>query len=286
MSVLALTILILSAFMHASWNFLAKQSKGGNLFVWFYIVISSVILTPIAIIIIIQEGMVIDGTGAVIIGGSILLHIIYALSLQYGYKIGDLSLVYPIARGTGPFIVAISAIFLYGETITWKSGSGILLIMVSIFILSGGLKIFTRPDTTVSILFGIFIGVTIASYTLVDKAAVSVADLSPIIYFYLVVLGQAIVLAPVMLRQGRKIGKEWKRTWKYAVSVGVLSPTAYILVLSVMTFTPVSYVAPVREFSILIGTVMGSKLLLEKAGKERIIGAILMIFGVTLIAIS
>src|SRR5699024_11685189 len=69
-----------------------------------------------------------------------------------------------------------------------------LLIMVSIFILSGGLKIFTRPDTTVSILFGIFIGVTIASYTLVDKAAVSVADLSPIIYFYLVVLGQAIVL--------------------------------------------------------------------------------------------
>src|SRR5699024_6066290 len=84
-------------------------------------------------------------------------HIIYALSLQYGYKIGDLSLVYPIARGTGPFIVAISAIFLYGETITWKSGSGILLIMVSIFILSGGMKIFTSPDTTVSILFGVFL---------------------------------------------------------------------------------------------------------------------------------
>src|SRR5699024_3784733 len=117
------------------------------------------------------------------------------------------------------------------------------------------------------------------------KAAVSVVDLSPIIYFYLVVLGQAIVLAPVTLRQGRKIGEEWKRTWKYAVSVGVLSPTAYILVLTVMTFNPVSYVAPVREFSVFIGTVMGSKLLLEKAGKERIIGAILMICGVTLIAI-
>src|SRR5699024_11241558 len=107
-----------------------------------------------------------------------------------------------------------------------------------------------------------------------------------IIYFYLVVLGQAIVLAPVMLRQGRKIGEEWKRTWKYAVSVGVLSPTAYILVLTVMTFTPVSYVATVREFSILIGAVMGSNLLLEKAGKERIIGALLIILGVTLIAIS
>src|SRR5699024_11950822 len=109
----------------------------------------------------------------------------------------------------------------------------ILLIMVSIFILSGGLKILTRPDTTVSILFGIFIGVTIASYTLVDKAAVSVADLSPIIYFYLVVLGQAIVLAPLMLRQGRKIGEEWIRTWKYAVSMGVLMTTDYILVLTV-----------------------------------------------------
>src|SRR5699024_11260116 len=113
----------------------------------FYIVISSVILTPIAIIIIIQEGLIIDGAGVAIVGGSILLHIIYALSLQYGYKIGDLSLVYPIVRGTGPFIVAISAIFLYGETITCKSGSGILLIMVSIFISSCGLKVFTLPDS-------------------------------------------------------------------------------------------------------------------------------------------
>src|SRR5699024_9181006 len=147
-----------------------------------------------------------------------------------------------------PFIVATSAIFLYCETITWKSGSGILLIMESIFILSGGLKIFTRPDIPVSILFGIFIRVIIACNTLLDKYAVSLADISLIIYFYLVVLGQAIVLASVMLRQGRKIGEEWKRTWKYAVSVGVLSPAAYILVLTVMTFTPVSYVAPVREF--------------------------------------
>src|SRR5699024_12783810 len=101
----------------------------------------------------------------------------------------------------------------------------ILLIMVSIFILSGGLKIFTRPDTTVSILFGIFIGVTIASYTLVDKAAVSVADLSPIIYFYLVVLGQAIVLALVMLRKGRNSGQEGTRTEQYAVREAVISRT-------------------------------------------------------------
>src|SRR5699024_9329733 len=147
-------------------------------------------------------------------------------------------------------------------------------------------KIFTRPDTTVSIIFGIFIGVTIGSYTLVDKATVSVEDLTPIIYFYLDVLRQANELEKMMLDQRRKIGEECKRTWTYAVSVGVLSPAAYILVLTVMTFTPVSYVAPVREFSILIGTVMGSKLLLEKAGKERIIGALLMILGVTLIAIS
>src|SRR5699024_3925814 len=152
-----------------------------------------------------------------------------------------------IARGTGPFIVAIIAIFLYGETITWKSGSGILLIMKSIFIISSGMKIFTRHDTKDSIIICIFAGFNIVNFHLVDKAAVSVADLSPIIYFYLVVHGQAIVLAPVMLRQGRKIGEEWKRTWKYAVSVGVLSPAAYILVLTVMTFTPVSYVAPVRE---------------------------------------
>src|SRR5690625_1283518 len=170
--------------MHATWNFLAKQSQGGNLFVWLYMLVASIFLTPVALWVIYHQGLHLGWLEISIIIGSILLHIVYSISLQYGYKIGDLSLVYPTARGTGPFIVAVSAIFIYGETLTWWTFSGILLIVSSIFILGGGLKNVKNPDTKIPLLYGVYVGAIIASYTLVDKGAVSVANLSPIVYYY------------------------------------------------------------------------------------------------------
>src|SRR5699024_5045989 len=122
------------------------------------------------------------------------------------------------------------------------------------------------------------------SYTLVDKGAVSVANLSPIVYYYVVTIGQLLFLTPFILPHRAHIRKEWERNRQYVIGVGILNPLAYISVLTVMTFVPVSYVAPVREISILIGTIMGTKLLSEKAGIERSIGALLMVLGVVIIA--
>ena len=286
MSLLALVILIVSACMHATWNFLAKQSNGGNIFVWLYSLVSTVFLTPAAVFMFYLDGFNLGWLEIGLIVGSVLLHIVYSVSLQYGYRIGDLSLVYPVARGTGPFIVAVSAIFIYGETLTWLSGSGILLIVVSIFILSGGLNVLSRPNTKITVFYGMYVGLVIASYTLVDKGAMSASNLSPIIYFYAVTAGQFLMLTPVIWRKRHQIRKEWQTSRKFALGVGILNPFAYILVLAVMSFTPVSHVAPVREMSILFGTIMGIVLLREQAGRERIIGAVLMVVGVALIALS
>lgn len=286
MSFLALAILFISACMHATWNYLAKQSQGGNLFVAFYMLISFLWVTPVALWSISAEGFTLTWPAVGFIVGSILLHVVYSLSLQYGYKIGDLSLLYPVARGTGPFVVAFLAMFIYGESLTWLSGTGILLIVVSIFILSGGLRIFNQTGIKVTVLYGMYVGLIIAGYTLVDKGAVTVAAMSPVVFYYFVLIGQFCVLLPYVWRWKKAAKTEWRKNKYHIIGVGVLNPLAYMLVLLVMTFIPVSHVAPVREMSILIGTVMGTKLLSESTSLARPIGAGLMLLGVVLVAIS
>src|SRR5699024_3683138 len=106
---------------------------------------------------------------AAFILGSALIHIAYALTLQKGYKIGDLSLVYPVARGTGPMIVAIAVIFIFNERLSTLGTLGVILIIGSIFIITGGLQAVRKAKTLVPILYGPLIGLFISGYTLLDK---------------------------------------------------------------------------------------------------------------------
>ena len=286
MSLLALSLIIVSAFMHATWNYFAKQSGGGFLFVWLYMAISVVVYAPVALGVFILQESNISWIGATFILGSTFIHLIYSLTLQKGYKIGDFSLVYPIARGSGPLIVAACAFFLYDEKLTIISVIGICLIVVGIFILTGGIEAFRRLDTMLPLLYGMFIGFLIASYTLLDKGAVSIVFLSPILLNYGSNLGQFLLLTPFAVKNRKKIREEWKSNRLPIIAVGVLNPLAYILVLITMVFTPVSYVAPVRELSILIGTFMGTRLLKEGSGTHRLIAATFMFVGVFAIAIN
>src|SRR5699024_10089119 len=239
-----LMILILSAFMHATWNLLSKKSKGGTVFVWFYLGISIIFMTPFLFL---MQDFTLNIFGWLIILASVLTHAIYSISLQYAYKIGDMGLIYPTARGTGPFIVMIFAVVFYNESITLFSGMGILLVILSIFILNDGFANIKTKKSKTPLFFGVFIGLIIAIYTLIDKAAVSYILISPFVYFYFMMVGQFIFISLFIINRSNQFLSELKNTCKYAIGVGVLNPLAYILVLFVMTFTQVSYVAPVRE---------------------------------------
>ena len=94
------------------------------------------------------------------------------------------------------------------------------------------------------------------------------------------------MLTPYAWIHRKHIRQEWKAAYKQAIGVGILNPFAYILILTVMTVFPVSHVAPLREISILIGTMMGTKLLAEKADLQRPVGAGLMVVGVVFIMLS
>ena len=272
--------------MHATWNYLAKRSKGGTAFVWLYTAVSAIIYAPFVTFVLIYQEINIGWIGIGMIAGSAVIHLIYSLTLQKGYSIGDFSLIYPIARGTGPMLVAISAIFLYDERLTPLGITGIALIVLSVFIITGGLHIFTQSNAIIPLAYGALVGVMIAGYTLLDKGAVDVFLVPPLLLNYGSIIGQLLLLSPIAKRNWKAVRSDWKQHRKEAIGVGILNPLAYILILTTMVFTPVSHVAPVRELSILFGAIMGTVLLSEGFGKRRIIAAGIMVVGIIAVALS
>lgn len=286
MTVLALGLVLGSAVLHATWNLAAKRSGGGLGFIWLFTVLSVVIYAPVALVaaIIIRPTLGWLELGFVL--GTALLHLAYFASLQRGYQLGDLSLVYPLARGTGPVLSTTAAILLFGERPGPVAITGAVLIAVSVFVLasSGGIRSVATVRTAVG--YGLLTGALIASYTLWDKYAVSTVMIAPLIYDWLNSVTRSLLLTPFAVRSWPDIRRDWQRSWRSVLVVAVLSPLAYIMVLTALVFTPVSYVAPAREISILFGTIMGARLLAEGDPRRRVLAASGMVAGVIALAIG
>lgn len=283
-SALGLGLVMTAAVAHALWNFLLKRAGQGTPFLWVISVVGAVVYAPIALALVMWERPQVTGMGFLIMGLSSLIHVTYLMTLQHGFRVGDFSLVYPIARGTGPVLTAIFAVLLLGERPTLLAAIGIGLVAVGTVTLSGvGGR---RPgekgagSTRVAVGFGLLTGLLIASYTLVDKYAVSVVLVPPLLLEWFSNASRALVLTPTAVKQWPQVQTAWKKYRLEAMGIGILSPLAYLLVLIAMTFTPVSYVAPAREMSILIGALIGSKVLAEGAAFRRVAGAAAIVAGV------
>lgn len=271
--------------MHATWNYLAKKSKGGFVFVGLYLGMSTIIYAPIVIGWIMIKSYSFDWIDIVFIAGTAIIHVAYSLTLQLGYKVGDLSVVYPVARGIAPMLVAIFAILIYKEEPTSVTIIGIIFITISIIMFAGGINFKKSKRTWIGLIYGIMIGLIITTYTLFDKGAVSIFLVPPLLLQYGGTVGQLILLLPFLFRRRQEVVEEWQTHRREIIGVGILNPLAYILVLTVMVITPVSHVAPLREMSILIGVLMGVYFLSESFGKQRMIAAIFMVLGIVAIAI-
>jgi len=134
--------------------------------------------------------------------------------------------------------------------------------------------------------YALVTGTFIAAYTLWDKQAVSRFAVAPLLLDWGANLGRSLLLTPFALRHWSSARKEWRTHRFEAVGVALLVPLSYILVLTALQFTPVSYVAPAREISILVGTVMGTRLLAEGDVGRRLIAAGAMVLGVVALAVG
>jgi drug/metabolite transporter (DMT)-like permease len=285
MTAFALTLVLSAAFIHASWNFLAKRAGGGAAFVWLFAALSTILYAPLAVFIYVWQK---PSLGLIQIGfmaGSALIHVGYFLLLQRGYRIGDLSLVYPLARGTGPTLSTLAAIIFLGESPSAIAFAGAFLVAGGVFLLTSGSGALGGSRRR-AITYGLSTGLLIACYTLWDKHAVSALLIPPLLQDYCTNLGRVIVLGPVAMRKWGEVQDEWRvHRWE-AIGVGALAPLSYIMVLTAMITAPVSYVAPAREVSILIGAVMGSRLLAEGDAGRRLPAAAAIVLGVIFLAVG
>jgi drug/metabolite transporter (DMT)-like permease len=282
----ALTLILAAAVTHATWNFLNKRASGHATFTWLVAVLSALLYAPATITIIEVWEIQITFVTIGLMAGSAALHTGYFVLLNQGYRAGDLSLVYPLARGTGPLLSSLAAIAFLGERPSAIALAGALLIIGGAVILSTNVSQLRQTGARDAVLYALITGLFIAAYTLWDKQAVSHFAIAPLVLDWGANVGRALLLTPLAIKYSDQTVTEWREHKYEAIACAVLIPFAYILVLTAMQFTPVSYVAPAREISILIGTAMGARLLGEGDVQRRLAGACAMVLGVVGLAIG
>ena len=281
MNNVALGFVGLAAVLHAVWNIAAKRFTGdAALFVWVYMTASALLCLPVAWVL----G---DWTPswALVLGPLVtaILHIAYSITLQIGYARADLNVVYPVARGTGPLITVIVAVAVLGERPGVLPLLGGIVILIGIVVVTG----FRRGQsgsTRTGVLFGTATGAAIAAYTLWDHFSVVTLHLAPITYFALAVSMQSLLLTPKALGKGTEIRQLLRTYWREVSLVAALSPAAYSLVLIAMKTLPLSVVAPARESSIVIGSLLAWWLFHEANPVRRLAGSAVVLGGIVLIA--
>ena len=287
MTAFALGLVLAAATFHATWNLLAKRAgDGGAVFVWLFGFLAMLIYAPLAVVVVLLERPYFGPEALVFMFGSGVLHLGYFVFLQRGYAIGDLSLVYPLARGTGPLLATAAAIILLGERPGTVALLGIALITIGVFMLTMEPGNARKAGWGKSVVYGLLTGAFIAAYTIWDKHAVSALLIPPLLQSWVTTLVTSGLLTPLAVRHRGKVLAIWREHKIEAFGVAVLSPLSYILVLTALVFTPVSYVAPAREISILIGAAMGASLLAEGDVLRRLIAATVMVLGFAALALG
>jgi len=255
-------------------------------FVWVYAAASAAIWLPVGVVWVVVTGEAPTWrwlVGAVV---SAALHVVYQLVLQRGYGEGDLNLVYPLARGSGPLLTFVVAVAVLGERPGLVAAVGVGTIVAGVLLISlVGRHLVNRRS---GVVWGLATGATIASYTLWDSHSVNGLGVPPVPYFALGLALQLPFLA--LLLRGRdgpvRVAEIWASARRQALTIAVLSPLAYLLVLRAMQLAPVALVAAGREASIVVGAGFGWLVLREPRPAPRLIGATMVLVGIGLLSVG
>ena len=277
-------LVLAAAAAHALWNIASKYKRGDTfVFVWAYTCASALLWVPIGMVLMAKGQQVLDWRLAVGSAVSAALHIAYSLILQAGYDRAELGVVYPVARGTGPMLTMLFAVVLLGERLTTVALLGALLVIAGILVVAGNPFGGRRPVP--GILWGGATGATIAAYTLWDSYSVTSWHLAPVSYYAGTLLLQGLILTPIALLRRHRIPGVLRVDAVPILIVAVLSPLAYVLVLTSMLSAPVALIAPLRESSIVIGAFLACWLFREDHLARRIAGGVIVLAGIAAISL-
>jgi drug/metabolite transporter (DMT)-like permease len=282
----ALTLVLSAAMIHATWNLLTKHSTDKVLFIWWTGIVGSVVLLPFVASLSPAPSWDAGTLARVALGAA--LRATYFVALGAAYSRGDLSLVYPLARGIAPILVPAAGVLLLGERLTPPAAAGIALVTAGVYIMNvprltrDGLLAPLTALSTPAARFAALTGLLTASYSVVDKWTID-AGVPAAWYAYLTIPVAALLLTPWAWSHPRRLA-EWHANRGAIVAVSVLMTASYLLVLFALRTAPVSHVAPAREVAIVFGAILGALVLREPHGRQRVVGALLIVIGVALLA--
>jgi len=276
-----LSIILLAAVLHATWNFFAKRSGGSLTVLWLGALVSTVATVPVAIAV--QRGAPISRHGLAIAVGSGLVHCVYWWALARMYRHGDISLAYPIARGSGVMGTAVGAMVWLHEPLSLLGGLGIAAVCAGVFTL--GFQRRVEPVRVRALMLALLTGATITGYSLLDDRGVEVME--PPVYLAIETGVGVVLLALVGWKRIRASApKVYRRYSRTVWIIGIGSPLTYLIILFAYAHGPVSYVTAVREFSVVIVSLLGARYLKERIGWARWTGIALVVAGMVLIKVA
>ena len=293
MSPLALTLVLAAALCHATWNLVAKKAGGGSQFVLMGSLLVGVLWLPVVLWLGVQAVAQWGWAEWLMLAASAVVHVLYFRTLLHGYAVSDLTVVYPVARGSGPLMSSIGAVIVLGESMSLVSAGGALAVVAGVFLIAGGPGLWRqahepaqRDRVRRGLLWGGLTGAFIAAYTVIDGYAVKAMLISPILVDYVGNVLRIPVMLPFALRDRAAFARAWRTQWRAALVVAVLGPASYVMVLYAVRMAPLSHVAPAREVSMLFAALAGGTLLGESDRWLRIVGAAGIAAGVAALALG
>jgi len=278
-------LVLLSAVFHAGWNLAARKVSGNLMTVWLGLWLGCGLLVPAVIAVTIRDGLgdLLQPPAFSCVIATGLIHGIYFRLVAAMYRRGEISFVYPIARGSGIALTAVLAILVLKEEFTTLGALGIGLISAGILALGAiGNR---KTDNASSLISALGLGATIVAYSLIDK--VGVGYIHPVTYIWLQFLIAAMVLTPFLIRRcPTAFGPELRRSVGWAFVIGGGSIATYLMVLFAFTMGPVGYIVAVRELSVVFGSLAGIFFLKEQCTPLKVITLIFITAGNIFIRLS
>ncbi len=271
---LATALALGAAVLHAGWNFAVKQSVGDRfLALWGQFFLAGVISLPIVVI------WAMPASGWIWAGLSGLVHVPYSWFLSRAYTTGDLSMVYPVARGGGAALAAIGGIVFLGDELSWLASLAIVIVVAGLVLLAG-------RATSAALWQAVVVAVTIGIYSVSDAHGIRSTDSTTYAFATFVTGGVLLTASGIIAGKGTAMRTSMVDNWRRYAVTGTAVVITYSMVQVAFRRAPVGYVTALRESGVVIAAIAGWRYLGEQGGRRRLTSAGVVVCGLVLLVVA
>ncbi len=291
MAPLSILFVALSTVSHAYWNFLLKRARGTHAFLALSKMVEVALGLPVAAVLVIQSPPPLLSYWWLIVGAALGTALYYVLLIR-AYRLGNLTLVYPVTRAGSLAFLPLLAFIALGEHIDWLGIAAIGLIIAAIFILQlekldrGSVAALAAGSSQPAVRVALAAAFLAASTSLWDKYAVQFLPVFVYYYIYTALTAAGYCLVLIVRSPRQVLRPEFRRNRWAIVQVGFLTMSSYVLVLFALQAGKASYVIALRQMSIGFGALMGRFWLGEPFEGHRWLGLALLLVGCLLVSLA